>query len=80
VDDSTVLALLHDMSRTAPARGPVLLASVLNEAGEPYREIELVGEYEALQFAARMNAKGFVQLRDAGVAGYASVFCKPSAT
>jgi hypothetical protein len=58
----------------------VFSAGLLNEAGKLYREVRLYGEYEALQFTARMNACGFVRVpAEASPDGpaYESVFAKP---
>ena len=75
-DDAEIVSLI----RTLPAhgsRGPVFTAGLLNEVGLVYREVDLHGEYEVLQFTARMNSSGFVQVRSETPAGYAGVFCKP---
>lgn len=75
-DDEQVLSLIQDLPAAAP-RGQVFTAGLLNEVGLVYREVELYGEYEALQFTARMNSRGFVQLDSGSLPGYTSIFCKP---
>ncbi|HEY8050939.1 MAG TPA: hypothetical protein VIE63_17335 [Ramlibacter sp.] len=75
-DDDKILTLIGQIPQCSPG-GPVFTAGLLNEVGLLYREVELRGEFEALQFTARMNASGFVQLRSGAVSGHTSVFCKP---
>jgi hypothetical protein len=75
-DDEQILCLIRQLPPCG-SRGPVFTAGLLNEVGLLYREVELYGEYEVLQFTARMNSSGFVQLRNAALPGYAGVFCKP---
>ena len=75
-DDAEVVSLIRTLP-ASPARGPVFTAGLLNEVGLVYREVDLHGEYEVLQFTARMNSSGFVQVRGGTLPGYTGVFCKP---
>jgi hypothetical protein len=75
-DDAEILSLIGQMPDGSP-RGPVFTAGLLNEVGLLYREVELRGEFEVLQFTARMNSSGFIEIRQGAMAGYTSVFCKP---
>ena len=75
-DDAEILSLIRQIP-DGSSRGPVFTAGLLNEVGLLYRGVELRGEYEALQFTARMNSNGFVEVRPGALAGYTSVFCKP---
>lgn len=75
-DDAEILSLIRQIAQcTSP--GPVYTAGLLNEVGLLYREVELRGDFEELQFTARMNSSGFVKVRPGAMAGYTSVFCKP---
>jgi hypothetical protein len=79
-DDREVVTLIMELPRSARARCRVFTAGLLDEAGQLYREVRLYGEYEALQFAARMNARGFVRVQPAQEPPgreYESVFAKP---
>lgn len=75
-DDEEILSLIQELP-ACDARGPVFTAALLNEVGRVYREVELHGEYEVLQFTARMNSSGFVRLRDGELDGYTGVFTRP---
>lgn len=75
-DDGEILSLIRQMP-DGSSPGPVFTAGLLNEVGLLYREVELRGEFEVLQFTARMNSSGFVEIRHGAMAGYTSVFCKP---
>lgn len=75
-DDAEILSLIRQMEHASP-RGPVHTAGLLNEVGLLYREVELCGDYEVLQFTASMHSRGFVKIRHGEMAGYTSVFCKP---
>lgn len=78
-DDHEVVSLIMELPRSAAARGHVFTAGLLDEAGRLYREVCLYGEYEDLQFAARMNACGFVRVYPAAAQtqAYSSFFAKP---
>jgi hypothetical protein len=78
-DDDQLVALIDELPTFGSARRQVLKAGLLNEAGELYREVHLNGEYDALLFAARMNASGFhrVQRTEPSLGeDYESVFAK----
>jgi hypothetical protein len=75
-DDEEILSLLRQLP-AGRSRGPMFTAGLLNELGLLYREVELQGEYEMLEFTARMNSSGFIQLRKDAPPGYTGVFCKP---
>ena len=75
-DDGEILSLIGQLPHGG-SRSPVFTAGLVNEAGVLYREVELRGEYEVLQFTARMNSSGFVTIRHGDSAGYTSVFCRP---
>jgi hypothetical protein len=82
-DDHEVVALIMELPKSAAVRCRVFTAGLLDEAGQLYREVRLYGEYEALQFAARMNACGFVRVQPGPAPSgeaYESVFAKPWAS
>jgi hypothetical protein len=72
-DDDQLVALIRELPTFTGAGGRVSKAGLLNEAGELYREVHLSGEYDALLFAARMNASGFHRVQREG---YETVFAK----